>query len=88
MGPCDGAPPENGVTPLGASIPTFANGSVAPIAPDLACTLRTIRALREEEFDVIHIHEPICPGPCQTAFFLGTRQLWARGMQLAEARLT
>lgn len=70
MGPCDGAPPENGVTPLGASIPTFANGSVAPIAPDLACTLRTIRALREEEFDVIHIHEPICPGPCQTALFL------------------
>jgi phosphatidylinositol alpha-mannosyltransferase len=70
LGPCDGAPPEPGVTPLGASIPTFANGSVAPIAPDLACTLRTIRALRDEEFDVIHIHEPICPGPCQTALFL------------------
>ncbi len=70
MGPCDGAPPETGVTPLGASIPTFANGSIAPIAPDLACTLRTIRAFREEEFDVIHIHEPICPGPCQTALFL------------------
>ncbi len=70
MGPCDGAPPETGVTPLGASIPTFANGSIAPIAPDLACTLRTIRAFRDEEFDVIHIHEPICPGPCQTALFL------------------
>lgn len=70
LGPCDGAPPETGVTPLGASIPTFANGSIAPIAPDLACTLRTIRALRDEEFDVIHIHEPICPGPCQTALFL------------------
>ncbi len=70
LGPCDGAPPETGVTPLGASIPTFANGSIAPIAPDLACTLRTIRAFRDEEFDVIHIHEPICPGPCQTALFL------------------
>jgi phosphatidylinositol alpha-mannosyltransferase len=70
LGPCDGAPPETGVTPLGASIPTFANGSVAPIAPDLACTLRTIRAFRDEEFDVVHIHEPICPGPCQTALFL------------------
>ncbi len=70
LGPCDGAPPETGVTPLGASIPTFANGSIAPIAPDLACTLRTIRAFRDEEFDVVHIHEPICPGPCQTALFL------------------
>lgn len=70
LGPCDGAPPETGVTPLGASIPTFANGSIAPIAPDLACTLRTIRAFREEAFDVVHIHEPICPGPCQTALFL------------------
>jgi len=50
LGPCDGAPPETGVTSLGASIPTFANGSIAPIAPDLACTLRTIRAFRDEEF--------------------------------------
>lgn len=70
LAPCDGAPPEKGITPLGASIPTFANGSVAPIAPDLACTLRTIRALRDETFDVVHVHEPICPGPCQTALFL------------------
>jgi len=69
LGPCDGAPPAVGVTPLGASIPTFANGSIAPIAPDVACTLRTIRSLADEEFDVIHIHEPICPGPCQTALF-------------------
>ena len=45
-------------------------GSIAPIAPDLACTLRTIRAFRDEDFDVIHIHEPICPGPSQTALFL------------------
>ena len=69
LGPCDGAPPEPGITPLGASIPTFANGSIAPVAPDVACTLRTLRALADEEFDVIHIHEPICPGPCQTALF-------------------
>jgi phosphatidylinositol alpha-mannosyltransferase len=69
LGPCDGPPPETGITPLGASIPTFANGSIAPIAPDIACTLRTIRALADEQFDVIHLHEPICPGPCQTALF-------------------
>lgn len=72
LGPCDGAPPEAGITPLGASIPTLANGSIAPIAPDPACALRTIRALRDEEFDVLHLHEPLCPGPCQTALMLKT----------------
>lgn len=70
LAPCDGAPPQTGVTPLGASIPTFTNGSIAPIAPDFACTLRTVRALRDEDFDVLHLHEPLCPGPTQTALFL------------------
>jgi phosphatidylinositol alpha-mannosyltransferase len=49
------------------SIPTAANGSVAPIAPDVSAQLRTIRALRDEDFDVVHLHEPLCPGPTQTA---------------------
>jgi len=66
LGPCDGPPPDAGVTPIGASLPTAANGSVAPIAPDISAQLRTIRALRDEAFDVIHLHEPLCPGPCQT----------------------
>jgi phosphatidyl-myo-inositol alpha-mannosyltransferase len=67
LAPCDGPPPDAGVTPLGNSIPTAANGSVAPIAPDPACALRTIRALRDEEFDVLHLHEPLAPGPTMTA---------------------
>jgi len=66
LGPCDGPPPDAGVTPIGASLPTAANGSVAPIAPDISAQLRTIRALRDEAFDVIHLHEPLCPGPTQT----------------------
>jgi phosphatidylinositol alpha-mannosyltransferase len=64
LGPCDGPPPDSGVTPLGNSVPLAANGSVAPIAPDLPCALRTIRALRDEDFDVVHLHEPLVPGPC------------------------
>ena len=36
----------------GRSVPTAANGSVAPIAPDPSAQLRTIRALRDEDFDV------------------------------------
>jgi len=67
LAPCDGPPPDAGVTPLGLSLPTAANGSVAPVAPDPACQLRTIRAMRDEGFDVIHLHEPLAPGPTTTA---------------------
>lgn len=70
LGPCDGPPPEPFVTPLGNSVPTGANGSVAPIAPDPAAQLRTMRALRDEEFDVLHLHEPMAPGPTMTAMLV------------------
>ncbi len=66
LAPCDGPPPDAGVTPLGKSVPTASNGSVAPLAPDPAAQLRTIRALRDEAFEVIHLHEPLCPGPTMT----------------------
>ncbi|CAN5690285.1 glycosyltransferase family 4 protein [soil metagenome] len=67
LGPCDGPPPDAGVTPLGKSIPTAANGSVAPLAPDPSAQLRLIRALRDEAFDVLHLHEPLAPGATMTA---------------------
>ena len=70
IGPCDGPPPATFVTPLGKSLPTAANGSIAPVAPDLSAALRTIRALNDEEFDVLHLHEPLVPGPTMTATFL------------------
>jgi phosphatidylinositol alpha-mannosyltransferase len=71
LAPCDGPPPDAGVTPLGRSVPTAANGSVAPLAPDPSAQLRTIRALRDEGFDVVHLHEPIAPGPTMTALLFG-----------------
>lgn len=67
LGPCDGPPPDAAVTPLGSSVPMAGNGSFAPIAPDPAAALRTIRVLRDEEFDVVHVHEPLVPGPSLTA---------------------
>ena len=70
LGPCDGPPPDAFVTPLGKSVPTAANGSVAPLAPDPAAQLRTMRALRDEDFDVLHLHEPFAPGPCMTALMI------------------
>lgn len=70
LGPCDGPPPESFVLPLGNSLPTAANGSIAPLAPDPPAALRTMRALRDEEFDVLHVHEPLAPGPPMTSVVL------------------
>ena len=70
LAPSDGPPPDGWVTPLGNSIPTAANGSVAPIAPDPSAQLRLIRAVRDEGFDVLHLHEPLVPGATMTACLL------------------
>lgn len=75
LGPCDGAPPEPGVTPLGPSVPLAANGSVAPIAPGPACALRTMSALHDEGFDIVHLHEPLVPGPCMTSAVMANAPL-------------
>ena len=61
-GPCDGPPPDGGSRRSATAIPTAANGSVAPIAPDPSAQLRFIRAVRDEGFDVLHLHEPLAPG--------------------------
>lgn len=66
LAPCDGPPPDPSVIPLGRSVPTASNGSVAPIAPDVAAALRTLRALRDTPYDVYHLHEPLVPGPTLT----------------------
>ncbi|MEZ5383068.1 MAG: glycosyltransferase family 4 protein [Microthrixaceae bacterium] len=67
LAPCDGPPPEPGVTPLGSSIPFATNGSVAPLAPDPSAQLRLMRAVWDEDFDVLHLHEPLVPGVTNTA---------------------
>lgn len=75
LGPSDGPPPDAGVTALGKSVPFASNGSIASIAPDLPCSIRTVRALREEAFDVVHAHEPLVPGPCLTSTLLNSAPL-------------
>ena len=102
LGPCDGAPPEVGITPLGNSIPTAANGSMAPVAPDPSNALRTISALRDEHFDVIHLHEPIAPGCTVTTLVYSSAPMvgtfhaagtsasyrWVPGLRWLAGRLT
>lgn len=72
LAPCDGPAPGPFVVPLGLSIPFAANGSVAPIAPDPACFRRTVRALGQGSFDIVHLHEPLVPGPSLTALLTTT----------------
>ncbi len=66
LAPCDGLPPEPWVTPLGNSIPYAQNGSLAPLAPDPAAQLRVLGAVWDERFDLLHLHEPLAPGPTLT----------------------
>src|SRR5581483_586582 len=67
LAPTDAPSAEPGVRSLGPSVPLSANGSIAPIAPNLAAVRRTMAALRDESYDVVHIHEPLVPGPAMTA---------------------
>lgn len=66
IAPTDGPVNDPGVVSVGTTILNPSNGSVAPLAPDPPAQLRTLRALRDD-FDVLHVHEPLCPGPTVTA---------------------
>jgi phosphatidylinositol alpha-mannosyltransferase len=66
VAPCDGPPPEPGIVTVGPSTNFSSNGSVAPIASGKPVARRTLEARRVIEPDVIHLHEPLVPGPTQT----------------------
>lgn len=67
IAPCDGPPPLSGVIDLGTTVLNPSNGSMAPIAPGAKTQRLTLQALRDYSFDVIHLHEPLVPGPTVTA---------------------
>jgi phosphatidyl-myo-inositol alpha-mannosyltransferase len=71
LGPCDGPPPEAGVISVGSSVSLAANGSVAPLALDPPAIRRTLEVLAAEQPDVLHLHEPLVPGPALTALLAG-----------------
>jgi phosphatidyl-myo-inositol alpha-mannosyltransferase len=52
-----------GVIGVGRSVPVPANGSIAPVALDPRSSVRAVRAVNHGGFDVLHIHEPLAPGP-------------------------
>jgi phosphatidylinositol alpha-mannosyltransferase len=67
VAPLDGPPPEPGIVGVGPSVEWESNGSVAPIATGQGVARRTIAALHAIEPDVVHLHEPLAPGPTLTA---------------------
>ena len=71
IGPSDGPPPEPGITSVGRTVRFPANGSVAPISSGRAVANRTLEALRVFDPDVVHLHEPLTPGPAH-AVLVGT----------------
>ncbi len=55
------------VVRTGPATEVEANGSIAPIAVGVGSTLSTLSTMRQNRFDVVHLHEPLVPGPCLTA---------------------
>lgn len=72
LAPTDGPPPAPFVTSVGPSTNIETNGSISPIAPGKDAARRLLEALRGFRPDVLHLHEPIVPGP-PSAALLGTR---------------
>jgi phosphatidyl-myo-inositol alpha-mannosyltransferase len=60
---------------VGKSLSMAANGSRAPVAPTPAAVARTVRALRHLGADVVHVHEPLVPGPSLAALVAGPRPM-------------
>ena len=57
------------VVPLGGSVPFNASGSVSRISMSFGAARQMRRILTSDQFDIVHIHEPLMP-------FLGTAASW------------
>ncbi|HLI43719.1 MAG TPA: glycosyltransferase family 4 protein [Acidimicrobiales bacterium] len=65
------------VVGIGGTVGVRANGSVAPVAPSPGAMARAIQALRRADPDVVHVHEPLVPGPPLAAALAGPRPIVA-----------
>ncbi|MCL4313099.1 MAG: glycosyltransferase family 4 protein [Actinobacteria bacterium] len=65
VSPASSPPKEPWVLPVGRATPLPANGSIAPVALGPRAALLTAKVLHEHTFDIVHLHEPLAPGPNQ-----------------------
>ena len=70
--PATGRRPKPGVISVGPSVSLAANGCVAPLAPDPKAIRRTLEVLAAVRPDVLHLHEPLVPGPALAALLAGS----------------
>jgi phosphatidylinositol alpha-mannosyltransferase len=70
LGPASGAVPD-GCDALAGVVPLLANGSVARIGL-LTSAAATGRYLAKRQFDLLHVHEPLVPGPGRQSLGLAT----------------
>jgi len=85
IGPASGHVPE-GCDGVSGVVPVPANGSVARIGL-LASPRRTMEYLADHRFDVVHVHEPIVPGPGRHALRFARAPLVATFHASAEREL-
>jgi phosphatidylinositol alpha-mannosyltransferase len=71
-----GNPPPN-VIPVGRSVIVPANGSLPNISLSPRAPFRIRRVLEREQFDVLHLHEPMTPAICVTVLVLATAPIVA-----------
>lgn len=63
LAPCDDLKPPYEMVCLGPSLRFRANGSVAPTGLRPVTLAKLRRELKHSKFDVVHLHEPLAPGP-------------------------
>jgi phosphatidyl-myo-inositol alpha-mannosyltransferase len=71
-----GDPPAN-VIPVGRSVIVPANGSLPNIVLSPRSVFRIRRVLEREQFDVLHLHEPMTPAICVAVLALSTTPIVA-----------
>jgi phosphatidylinositol alpha-mannosyltransferase len=68
VAPADGTDPVSGIPPdalvaVGRTVDVVSNGSVVPLSFSPLAWWRAGSLLRHGPFDVLHLHEPLAPGP-------------------------
>ena len=71
-----GDPPAN-VIPIGRSVIVPANGSLPNVILSPRAIVRIKRVLEREEFDLLHLHEPMTPVTCIAVLAMGTAPIVA-----------
>ena len=71
-----GDPPAN-VIPIGRSVIVPANGSLPNVILSPRAIVRIKRVLEREEFDVLHLHEPMTPVTCIAVLAMATAPIVA-----------